>query len=410
MSDGIEVQGDVLAGAVVAQAVGKAMDGAGAGRAAHVASCANCGAALGGRYCQKCGQAAHVHRSLLHMAEELLHGIFHFDTKAWRTLPLLMFRPGRLTREYIDGRRVRYVGPLPLFLFMMFAMFLVFAVTAQYGDDADAKPGAIGAEGRAQAAEAAQELVKAQAELAAMPLSSPERASNEAKVRALQKKISELTLVPSLGIELDDEDGDTPRGAATGAVTGAASSAAAAAAEAASAAATASAAPKREKRKEPFTQERLHAQLLDNGLSWFATPVFERKVVHAYNNKELALYKMKNGAAKYAILLVPITLPFLGLLFIFRRGVNMFDHAVFSFYSLSAMAVWVSLISLLAAVHLKGLGVGVAFFAPPIHLFVQMRGTYGLKRWGALWRTVALIAYALIALLLYGAIVVLMSM
>ena len=47
--------------------------------------CINCGAALKGRYCSACGQATHVHRSLFHMAEELLHNFFHFDTKTWRT-------------------------------------------------------------------------------------------------------------------------------------------------------------------------------------------------------------------------------------------------------------------------------------------------------------------------------------
>jgi len=396
MSDGIDVPGDVLAGAVVAQAVGQSLEGGHGAKEAHghATICANCGAALSGRFCHQCGQAAHVHRSLLHMVEELAHGIFHFETKAWRTLPLLMFRPGRLTREYIEGRRVRYVGPLPLFLFMMFAMFMVFSFTGHHDEGADANPAAMNAEGRAQAAQAAEELAKAQAELAAMPASAPERARGLAKVAALQKKIGELTLVPSLTIDEDDEDADNAAVAsgASGATSGAAAS------------------EKHEKKKEPLTQERLHGQLLDNGLSWLATPSIERKIVHAENNKELALYKIKNGAAKYAILLVPITLPFLGLLFILRRGVNMFDHAVFSFYSLSAMAAWMSFVSILAALHFKGLGVAVAFFAPPIHLFVQMRGAYSLSRFGALWRTMALMTYALIALLLYGAIVVLLSM
>ena len=60
--------------------------------------CANCGAPLQGAYCHACGQAAHPHRSLVHVFEEFLHGILHFDTKAWRTLPMLAFRPGTLTR------------------------------------------------------------------------------------------------------------------------------------------------------------------------------------------------------------------------------------------------------------------------------------------------------------------------
>ena len=82
-----------------------------AGTAAH-GHCGNCGAQLNGTYCGVCGQAGHLHRSLLHLAEEFLHGVLHFDTKGFRTLPLLVARPGLLTRRYIAGQRTRYVSPL----------------------------------------------------------------------------------------------------------------------------------------------------------------------------------------------------------------------------------------------------------------------------------------------------------
>jgi hypothetical protein len=91
------------------------------------ATCANCKAELVGSYCSRCGQSAHVHRSLWHMIEEVLHGLLHFDTKSWRTIPLLIARPGLLTRRYIEGQRVRYVSPLALFLFCTFMMFFVFS-------------------------------------------------------------------------------------------------------------------------------------------------------------------------------------------------------------------------------------------------------------------------------------------
>lgn len=78
-----------------------------AGKTAHGAHadgrCANCGTQLTGPYCHQCGQTAHVHRSLLHILEELAHGILHFDTKSWRTLPLLVARPGLLTRRCQRG-------------------------------------------------------------------------------------------------------------------------------------------------------------------------------------------------------------------------------------------------------------------------------------------------------------------
>lgn len=92
----------------------------------HETACLNCGTALIGSHCHACGQAAHVHKTLGAFFHDLLHGVFHFEGKIWRTLPLLFFRPGKLTREYIDGRRASYVSPIALFLFCVFLLFTTF--------------------------------------------------------------------------------------------------------------------------------------------------------------------------------------------------------------------------------------------------------------------------------------------
>lgn len=57
------------------------------------AACANCATALEGRFCHCCGQKAHLHKSLLHLGEDVLHGVLHFDSKGSRTLPC--WRSGR---------------------------------------------------------------------------------------------------------------------------------------------------------------------------------------------------------------------------------------------------------------------------------------------------------------------------
>ena len=92
-------------------------------------ACSNCGAALEGKFCANCGQPAHIHRTLGHMVEEFLHGLLHFDTRAWRTLPKLVFRPGTLTHDYIHGKRAKYISPLAMYLLVVFTMFAVFAFT-----------------------------------------------------------------------------------------------------------------------------------------------------------------------------------------------------------------------------------------------------------------------------------------
>ncbi len=136
MSD-LETAGALVTAGLTARAI----EGEGLKRATHDKhemhrdNCANCKAPLFGAFCVACGQAAHVHRSLLHLAEELLHGIFHFDAKGWKTIPLLIAFPGRLTRRYIDGQRKNYVSPLALFLFMVFLSFFVASFTVEAPSD-----------------------------------------------------------------------------------------------------------------------------------------------------------------------------------------------------------------------------------------------------------------------------------
>ena len=92
----------------------------------HASSCRNCGAATSGNFCIQCGQATHLH---VPSAREFLHEfIAHYvalEGKLWHSLKLLIFKPGLLTREYIEGRRVRYVEPLRLYLSFSIIFFFV---------------------------------------------------------------------------------------------------------------------------------------------------------------------------------------------------------------------------------------------------------------------------------------------
>ncbi len=88
-------------------------------------SCKNCGSQLNGKFCRNCGQEAsptirYFGTVILH----LLDDIFSFDSRASRTLFPLLFKPGFLTKEYFAGRRVHYVPPLKLYLFISIVFFL----------------------------------------------------------------------------------------------------------------------------------------------------------------------------------------------------------------------------------------------------------------------------------------------
>ena len=119
--------------------------------------CKNCDAVLLGRFCVSCSQAANVHvpttRELLH---ELLEGITHSDSRLWRTLTTLWFKPGKLTEEFVAGRRVAYLPPFRLYLILSILFFLLssFAhvnVVVMNFDDA-LKPGGVAALAAAPAA------------------------------------------------------------------------------------------------------------------------------------------------------------------------------------------------------------------------------------------------------------------
>jgi nitrate reductase NapE component len=92
--------------------------------------CENCGALLNGPYCSQCGQkAADRIVPIWHMINEALDSLFQLDLRVFRTLPTFLFLPGRLTKEYINGRRKRYIRPFRLYLFATFLLFAVLALT-----------------------------------------------------------------------------------------------------------------------------------------------------------------------------------------------------------------------------------------------------------------------------------------
>lgn len=328
----------------------------------HAHACQNCGATLTGNYCQSCGQPAHVHRSMAHMFEEVLHGIFHFDHKLWRTLPALILRPGKLTREYIAGKRHSYVSPLALLLFLIVAMFFVFSLTM--------KDPLTGLKGNYKSRdELVVEIYETKEALNKLTLPQEKQAASlpDENPDNIQKKLSKLE--------------------------------------------TALAEENQRRAKEEKEQLEAKAEDKKNSSGYDITQVkWIKKVLdRAEKNQALTFYKMKANAAKLAFLLMPISLPFLWLLFVFKRRYNMFDHAVFSLYSLSFMSILFMCLALLGKLNLTTLAGLLFAFVPPVHMFVQLRDAYELGFFASLWRTAALLCIAALSLLIYTVIVAGMS-
>ncbi len=89
--------------------------------------CLNCGTVVQGRYCHVCGQENVLPKeSFWHMTTHFVYDITHFDSKFFETMKDLLFRPGFLSKEYMMGRRARYLHPIKMYVFTSAVFFLLF--------------------------------------------------------------------------------------------------------------------------------------------------------------------------------------------------------------------------------------------------------------------------------------------
>src|SRR5215475_3899501 len=99
-------------------------------------SCLNCGEPLHGAFCSQCGQRVVPPRpSMRELLGEAFAEFSGWDGKLANTLRLLITKPGQLTLDFLDGRRVRYITPLRLYFSVSLIYFLL-AVAAPVGDTA----------------------------------------------------------------------------------------------------------------------------------------------------------------------------------------------------------------------------------------------------------------------------------
>jgi len=425
MSDITEAIGTAAEGGLLAKAVSNEGTLIEKGHFAEGA-CLNCGTELIGKHCHQCGQKAHLHRTIGAFFHDLLHGALHLDGKVWRTLPMLIRKPGELTRRYVEGERTSFVSPMALFLFSVFLMFAVFqalgisAPTDLRGDareevqriveneqsriddevaelnerledpelgDAtranleqqrsdlleerellDARGSGIAQWITSSGSEAADDLQnvgqaqieEAKERLAAMPEGTPERADLEAEINAAElgmeqfERFEQATAAETIRI---NEDGTA------------------------------------------------QMTIEQSGVSWI-----DEALAKWRSNPSLMLYKLQANAYKFSWLLIPLSIPFVWLLFAWKRRFKAYDHAIFVTYSIAFVSLLFIALSLVTA---AGIGGGWVFLAlvviPPLHLYKHLKYAYGLTRFSTLWRLVALHVFILVILLLFFQILLLLG-
>lgn len=92
-------------------------------------TCLNCGHVVEKKYCPNCGQEnketkESFHYLFLHTIEDLVH----YDSSFWKTIKLLLFHPAILTKEYLSGKRKKYVAPVKLYIFISFITFFILSL------------------------------------------------------------------------------------------------------------------------------------------------------------------------------------------------------------------------------------------------------------------------------------------
>lgn len=279
----IESVGEAVTGGLVAAAVEP--DHGDPGKADERA-CLNCGTPLSGPYCHACGQKAHVHRSLRSFASDFAAGVLNFEGKFWRTLPMLAWRPGELTRRYIDGERARFISPIALYLFTVFLMFATLGFSGALDPNLSVMKQDIAAELKDEQAK----LAKLEREKAAGGLDARAIERIDRRIARRKEDIERLEGMSDGKVVVDgDFDPDTP--------------------------------------------------------AWA-----RQLVGRVQDNPEQTVAQVQDAASKFSWLLIPLSLPFMWLLFPFYRRFRMYDHTVFVTYSLAFMMLLVVAAGLLVSI------------------------------------------------------------
>ncbi|MCW8924681.1 MAG: DUF3667 domain-containing protein [Xanthomonadales bacterium] len=106
------------------------------------AHCLNCGTELMGPFCYFCGQPdKNFMRFFPALLRDLMEDMLDLDSRFMRTLKPLLFKPGKLTRDYMNGRRFRYAPPMRVYIFSSIVFFLLAALLSSNSLQLEARDG-----------------------------------------------------------------------------------------------------------------------------------------------------------------------------------------------------------------------------------------------------------------------------
>lgn len=357
--------------------------------------CGNCGTELAGAYCHTCGQLAeNFHKSIWHLFMEVLESFFHFDGRLWRTIPPLIYKPGELTHNFINGKRAYQVPPFRLFLVVLVVVFFAgqYGMSGQSGDGDPAGTGIVRTNVNGVTMGSAEARDQARQEI--MNDESMTAAEKRQAIAAVNGDWSTFGTDLARSIKENSDSAQRER-AGEGRPTLPVGS-------------------------PPDAAKPANTVNIGDGALVFndadlkmAGAEKDAKVQKWFDDRFKAVQEdpkrfamvLETWAHRVAVLALPLSALILTLLFVFQRRFYVYDHLIFSMHSLSFQLLLLCILWPLS--RWLGAGVWWLLWLSPIHLFIHMRGTYQTSWWGTLVRMAVLfwlttIAFTgLVVLLLY---------
>lgn len=378
--------------------------------------CKNCGTPLEGWYCHACGQNADTHhRSIVHLIWEAIEGMFHLDGRLANTLPLLFFKPGKLAKDYMEGRIARHVPPfrtflVSLLLFIFAAEHLIHNFRHEQELEAEKEAHALmtPAGRKAKADEMRQEATEARDERLAAAIEqrdealkepTPDKAaiaaeyaedvktaeeryaSKTAEAQTLQNNpnagAEALAQIKNKGSEAADQirslNFDDPSKLESGATK---------IAEAQVAGSKVNiVVPSEARIKEQAAASGHETTAKESSKYWF-----KEGLAKAVANPDYYLLVTFGWAHRLAVLLLPIIGLSLALVYVNRRQYFIYDHLLVATNLLSFSFLLWALVFILPR-PLIGAALTIVMLWAPVNLFQTLRGGYGSTIIGALFKT-----------------------
>ena len=101
-------------------------------------TCQNCNYVVENKFCPNCGQEnTDTRKTFHHLFVHFFEDLTHYENSFWKTIRNLLLKPASLTKEYLSGKRLSYLAPVRLYIFISFVTFFMIAVIPSNTDADD---------------------------------------------------------------------------------------------------------------------------------------------------------------------------------------------------------------------------------------------------------------------------------